>query len=171
MPCNKMPKILIISSSLYETLCDHSLRPALLFANGHDVFAKLLRNDWPFFAVGKPLCACSWPSWRRFVAWISVVARRFELRIRMVRPYICRLHSLVTILAICHRVTWQAVHEVHLPQPAPWVFNKPVFGRKRKNKAKNVLIDFITKLRIIRNRRKVAISLSLSLWWLIAAIE
>lgn len=59
------------------------------------------------------------------MAGIAVLADRPRLPIRAVRPYVGRLHTSITILAVRHGMAVQVVgHEGELPQLAPWVLDE-----------------------------------------------
>ena len=140
-------------------LCAHNLflLRCLFFADFYNMFAECFRQHSLFFWPFQPLCACFSASWRTCVTWVSVFARRYELRIWMIRKNICRLHPCVSVLTICNCISWKALHESHLSQTATRVFDEPVFWLQFSNQIQNVLIDCVAKFCIFRNRSEISI--------------
>lgn len=83
------------------------------------------------------------------MAAISVMAGRFELGVRMVSPNICGFHTSIPILAIGHRVAWQASHKGHLPKSPARVFDKVELWPQFPDEREDVGIHFVTKLCIV----------------------
>ena len=115
----------------------------LFFANIHNVFAQFRGDRSLYNTVFHPLRTRLCAPWSRFVTFVTVFARRLESGTRMIRPYICRLHTGFAILAICHGVPRQSLHKPHFAHPPPWIFYKPVFRVKFINKPYDICVHTI----------------------------
>ena len=90
---------------------------------------------------------------------VSVLARRFELRVGVVRPDVCGLHAFLTVLAVGHRIPGQTLHEKHRPQPPPWVLDEPVLRLQLTNQVEDMGVGLVAELGILRERGEIAIRL------------
>ena len=126
------------------------------FTDCNNVLAQGFRDDAAFLAAFQPLRSCSAATWCFFVARITVFAHRAKIRCRMIRPYVSRFHSCVTILAICHRVLWQSLHPYHLSHTAARVFDEPAARLQFAYQLQYVLIYCVAELCVFAHRVKVA---------------
>lgn len=79
-----------------------------------------------------------------------------ELRVGVICPNVSRLHSVVTVLAICNRVPGHPLHPSHLAHPATGIFNEVKLGVQFPDKLKNVFVNLVTEFGVIAPRVKVA---------------
>lgn len=86
------------------------------------------------------------------MAWVAILAHGAKFGVGVICPYIGRLHSGVSVLAICNRVPGEPAHKVHFPHTTPGVLNKPQPRGQGHYEPVNVKVYAIAKLRVIRNR-------------------
>lgn len=91
----------------------------------YDMATELCRYPTAFNTPRQTLCPSLTPSGRGFMARVAIPTHRQELGRWVVGPYVRRLHPCISILAICDRVPWKALHPGHLPHTAAWVFDEP----------------------------------------------
>ena len=87
---------------------------------------------------------------------VAVAAHRSEIRGRMVRPYIGRLHSRVAVLTVSYRIPRQALHILHFSQPAAGIFNKEVFWVKLAYELQDVPVHIVAEFGVIADRVKTS---------------
>jgi len=67
------------------------------------------------------------------MALVTILARWYEVRVRMVGENVCPLLVWEAILAVGNHVLWNPLHIIHRTQPAYWILNKEVFGLQFTN--------------------------------------
>lgn len=92
----------------------------------------------------------------------AVATWRFEFRIRMIRENVGRLHSRVPVLAVCNRVSRDAIDETHLSESTSRILDEIIFRIKFLNQFDNISVDRIAENSILRNRVKLSSLIVLS---------
>ena len=92
----------------------------------------------------------------RFVTRVTVVTGRQELRVRVVCPDVCWLHSVISVLAVCNGIARKVSHPSHLPHTAARILDKPILRRKLPNNGENVRIHFIAELCVFADGIKIS---------------
>lgn len=87
---------------------------------------------------------------------VAVVTHRSEIRGRMVRPYIGRLHSRVAVLTVSYRVPRQTLHILHFSKPAAGIFNKEIFRVKLAYELQDVPVHPVAEFGVIADRVKAS---------------
>ena len=110
---------------------------------------------------------------------VTVVTGRQELRVGVVGPDVCGLHTIIPVLTVSDCVTRKTLHPGHLStyRKSLWfaaslrrfgdflitscyaasrVLDKPILWRKLPNKVENVCIYFITEIRVIADRVEIS---------------
>ena len=80
--------------------------------------------------IFQPLSACSRSPWGRYMARITIMARRLEPGRWMICKNVRGLHPHITVLAVSKGVTGQPFHEVHFSHPATGILYEPECGLK-----------------------------------------
>lgn len=93
------------------------------------------------------------------MAWVAVLAGRFELGIRMVCPDVCGFHSCFAVMAVGDGIARKTLHEVHLPHTAAGIFDKPISWGNFLDEVYNVGIDGVALFGVVRDRSEVAVRL------------
>lgn len=97
------------------------------------------------------------------MAGVAVFTRRFEFRVRMVRPDIGGLHAAFSVLTVGNGVSGQFLHEPHFPQATSGVFNKPVFRSEFPDEFHDMGVNPIAPLGVFGYGSEVSVLLSISM--------
>ena len=108
------------------TIARHEVRCTLddIVRESAKMLTQFLRYHTALPRTFQSLRSCLASPRCRYMAWITVMTHRQESRVRMIRPDISRFHSVISILAIGHCISWQILHPFHLAHAASWILYK-----------------------------------------------
>ena len=86
------------------------------------------------------------------MAWVAILAHGAKFGVWVICPNVGRLHTGVSILAICNCVPREAAHKVHLSHTAPGVLDKPKRRGQCHYEAVDVEVYAVAKFSVVRNR-------------------
>ena len=120
------------------------------------VFAEPVRYHASLDAAPETLSSGLAAARCRFVTRVAVMTGRQELRVGVVGPDVCGLHSIIAVLTVGDSISRESLHPGHLPHTAPRILDKPILRRKLPNKVENVRINFIAELCVIADRVEIS---------------
>jgi hypothetical protein len=119
-------------TTLHQRVTDGTFSVFLL-AYIHDMLTQSSRDNALFFGVLHALCAGARPTRSLCVARVAVLAVRDKIRVRVVRPDVCRFHApllhglIQLVFAVGDGVPGETLHPHHVPHCGARVLDEPVF--------------------------------------------
>src|SRR5699024_6527258 len=93
---------------------------------------------------------------------LTVLTHRLEVRVRMVRPNIRRLHSSISLLTICDSIYWNILHPTYFTHTSTRILDEVILRIQLLNKFQHVSVHFVTFFSLFGLGRKITIVFSMS---------